>query len=167
MRVRRSWERVHTCDRHFELHRLDGPPEPLELAHAGNRIVCGESQAALFFGFGSTPLGYATRPPRRTSSMQRCSDSLWARIFQTIGLPFLFIPITAASYLGLPPEKTGETSSLINVARNLGGSIGIAIAGAVLARNAQVHQSYLTSHLVPSSLPYQQALEAAICAVVG
>jgi DHA2 family multidrug resistance protein len=87
---------------------------------------------------------------------------VWARIFQTIGLPFLFIPITAASYLGLPPEKTGEASFPINVARNQGGSIGIAIAGAVLARNAQVHQSYLTSHLVPSSLPYQQALEAAI-----
>jgi DHA2 family multidrug resistance protein len=87
---------------------------------------------------------------------------VWARVLQTIGLPFLFIPITSASYVGLPPEKTGEASSLINVARNLGGSIGIAIAGAVLAHNAQVHQSYLTAHLVPSSLAYQQTLEAAI-----
>jgi DHA2 family multidrug resistance protein len=87
---------------------------------------------------------------------------VWARVLQTIGLPFLFIPITSASYVGLPPEKTGEASSLINVARNLGGSIGIAIAVAVLAHNAQVHQSYLTAHLVPSSLAYQQTLEAAI-----
>ena len=52
----------------------------------------------------------------------------WARVLQTIGLPFVFIPITSASYTGLPPEKTGEASSLINVARNLGGSIGISVA---------------------------------------
>jgi DHA2 family multidrug resistance protein len=85
----------------------------------------------------------------------------WARAYQTIGLPFLFIPITSASYVGLPPGKTSEASSLINVARNQGGSIGISVAGAVLASSAQVHQNYLTAHLVPSSPAYQQALKAA------
>ena len=85
----------------------------------------------------------------------------WARAFQTVGLPFLFIPITSASYAGLPPNKSGEASALINVARNEGGSIGISIAGAVLANSAQVHQNYLTAHLVPSSPAYQQALQGA------
>jgi DHA2 family multidrug resistance protein len=85
----------------------------------------------------------------------------WARVYQTIGLPFLFIPIMSVSYVGLPPDKTSEASALINVARNLGGSIGISIAGAVLARSAQMHQNYLTAHLVPSSPAYQQALQAA------
>jgi DHA2 family multidrug resistance protein len=86
---------------------------------------------------------------------------VWARVLQTIGLPLLFIPITSASYVGLPPDKTGEASSLINVSRNLGGSFGIATAGAALAHNAQTHQNYLTDHLVPSSPAYQRALEAA------
>jgi DHA2 family multidrug resistance protein len=85
----------------------------------------------------------------------------WARAYQTIGLPFLFIPITSASYAGLPPNKSSEASALINVARNEGGSIGIAVAGAVLANSAQVHQNYLTAHLVPSSPAYQQALQSA------
>jgi DHA2 family multidrug resistance protein len=85
----------------------------------------------------------------------------WARAYQTIGLPFLFIPITSASYVGLPPNKTSEASSLINVARNQGGSIGISVANAVLASSVQVHQNYLTAHLVPSSPAYQQALQAA------
>jgi len=76
----------------------------------------------------------------------------WARVYQTIGLPFLFIPITSASYVGLPPGKTSEASSLINVARNLGGSIGISLAGAALANSSQVHQNYLTAHLVPRRL---------------
>jgi DHA2 family multidrug resistance protein len=85
----------------------------------------------------------------------------WARAYQTIGLPFLFIPITSASYVGLPPGKTSEASSLINVARNQGGSIGISVANAALASSVQVHQNYLTAHLVPSSPAYQQALQAA------
>jgi DHA2 family multidrug resistance protein len=63
--------------------------------------------------------------------------------------------------VGLPPDKTGEASSLINVARNLGGSIGISLAGSMLARGAQAHQNYLTAHLVPSSPAYQEALQAA------
>jgi MFS transporter, DHA2 family, multidrug resistance protein len=82
----------------------------------------------------------------------------WARVFQTIGLPFVFVPITSGSYSGLPPEKTGEASSLINVARNLGGSIGISVTTTIVARSMQVHQNYLADHLVPSSSAYQNAM---------
>ncbi len=90
----------------------------------------------------------------------------WARVYQTIGLPFLFIPITAASYAGLPADKTSEASSLINVSRNVGGSIGISVAGTVLAEATQRHQAYLTDNLVPSSPAYQAALQHAT-AVLG
>jgi DHA2 family multidrug resistance protein len=85
----------------------------------------------------------------------------WARVYQTIGLPFLFIPITSASYSGLPPGKSAEASSLINVSRNLGGSIGVSIAGTMLAEATQRHQAYLTDHLVPSSPAYRSALQHA------
>jgi MFS transporter, DHA2 family, multidrug resistance protein len=85
----------------------------------------------------------------------------WARVYQTIGLPFLFIPITAASYAGLPPDKSSEAASLLNVSRNLGGSIGVSLAGTLLAEHTQIHQAYLTSHLVPSSPAYQAALQHA------
>ncbi len=85
----------------------------------------------------------------------------WARVYQTVGLPFLFIPITAASYAGLPADKSSEASSLLNVSRNLGGSIGVSLAGTLLAEHTQVHQAYLTGHLVPSSPAYQAALQHA------
>lgn len=84
-----------------------------------------------------------------------------ARAYQTLALPFLFVPITAASYADLPADKTDEASSLINVARYLGGSIGISAATTMLARNAQVHQTYLVAHVFPSSPQYQEALRNA------
>jgi DHA2 family multidrug resistance protein len=84
----------------------------------------------------------------------------WARVYQVLGLPFLFIPITAVSYSDVPANKTNQGSALINVARNLGGSVGISLATTVLAQRAQFHQDRLTEHLVPSSLPYQNALRS-------
>jgi DHA2 family multidrug resistance protein len=84
-----------------------------------------------------------------------------ARAFQTLAMPFLFVPITAAAYTGLPPGKTDEASSLINVARNLGGSIGISVTTTLLARDTQVHQNFLVANLVPSSPQYQQTVRSA------
>jgi len=86
---------------------------------------------------------------------------VWARVLQTVAMPFLFIPITAASYSGLAPEMTDKASSLINVARNLGGSVGISAATTLLARATQVHQNYLVANLAPSSPQYQDAVNAA------
>jgi DHA2 family multidrug resistance protein len=80
----------------------------------------------------------------------------WLRVLQVITLPLLFVPINTVAYAGLRPQDTGHASSLINVARNLGGSIGISMATTVLAQRAQFHQSRLVEHIVPTSPNYQQ-----------
>jgi DHA2 family multidrug resistance protein len=86
----------------------------------------------------------------------------WARIYQTVGLPFLFIPIITASYSDLPPERTNEAASLINVARNLGGSIGVALSTTLLARREQFHQTRLVESIYPSSTSYQNTISGLI-----
>jgi DHA2 family multidrug resistance protein len=83
-----------------------------------------------------------------------------ARILLALGLPFLFLPVTTASYAGLPPDKTNQASALINVARNIGGSMGVALAQTILAQRQQFHQSRLVEHIAPSDLGYQQSIEA-------
>src|SRR5260370_11700731 len=71
----------------------------------------------------------------------------WSRIYLGIGLPLIFIPITTASYDGIAPGKTDQASALINLARNFGGSMGVALSQTVLARREQFHQSRLIEHL--------------------
>ena len=71
----------------------------------------------------------------------------WSRIYLGIGLPLIFIPITTASYDGLPPKKTDQASALINLARNFGGSMGVALTQTVLARREQFHHSRLAEHI--------------------
>ncbi len=76
------------------------------------------------------------------------------RLLQSASLAFLFIPINTAAYVGIPPAKFNNASALINLSRNLGGSVGIALATTMLARRAQFHQSRLVDSLSPYAQPY-------------
>lgn len=69
------------------------------------------------------------------------------RVYQTLGLAFLFVPINTLSYTGVPMEKNNDVSGLINLARNIGGSAGTAIFTTMLARRSQVHQNFLSEHI--------------------
>ncbi len=82
----------------------------------------------------------------------------WVRVYQMLGLPFLFIPINTVAYDGLPPDKTNQASALMNVARNLGGSIGISLANVELTQRTQLHQARLAENTIPSSPVFQSTL---------
>jgi len=81
-----------------------------------------------------------------------------ARVFQAMGLAFLFVPINTAAYAFIPPGKNNAASGLINLARNIGGSVGISFVTTMLARRAQVHQSNLTARLNSGNGQFQAAL---------
>ena len=81
-----------------------------------------------------------------------------ARLIQAIGLPMLFIPITAQAYADLKPNETGDASALLNVARNIGGSIGISAAQAIVLQRQQFHQSRIVEGLNPLNPEYVQGL---------
>jgi DHA2 family multidrug resistance protein len=83
-----------------------------------------------------------------------------SRVMLGVGLPFLFLPVTTASYDGVPPDKTNQASALINVARNVGGSMGVALSQTILAQRQQFHQSRLIEHAAPSDIGYQQTIDA-------
>jgi DHA2 family multidrug resistance protein len=82
------------------------------------------------------------------------------RVFQTIGMPFMFIPVNIVAYTGLPLTKTAEGSALINVARNLGGSIGVSLANTELVQRSQFHQARLVENLNSSSPAFQSTLHS-------
>jgi MFS transporter, DHA2 family, multidrug resistance protein len=73
------------------------------------------------------------------------------RIYQSIGLAFLFVPINTICYVGVPQEQNNQISSMINLTRNLGGSFGISFVTTMIARRAQVHQTFLAAHLSNSN----------------
>jgi DHA2 family multidrug resistance protein len=82
----------------------------------------------------------------------------WSRVYHMVAMPFLFIPITSASYVGIPSQNTEQAASLMNIARNTGGSMGISLYTTLLAQHQQLHQSRLVESIYPSSIEYQNTL---------
>lgn len=76
------------------------------------------------------------------------------RITLGIAMACIFIPTTTLTLSHIPKEKMGQATSLYNMIRNLGGSMGIAFAFTVATRRAQFHQARLVEHLTPFDLPY-------------
>ncbi len=58
-------------------------------------------------------------------------------------MPFLFVPINVMAFAYVPREKTNSATGLINLTRNLGGSVGISLVAAAQSHMAQVSQSTL------------------------
>jgi DHA2 family multidrug resistance protein len=82
-----------------------------------------------------------------------------ARILQAAGLACLFVPINTAAYAFLPREKNNAASGLMNLARNIGGSVGISFVTTLLARRTQFHQARLSEHLSAGGGRLQSTLQ--------
>ena len=88
------------------------------------------------------------------------AQASWLRVVQMLPLPFCFISITNAAYVGMPKEESNQVAGLINFVRNLGGSILIAITNAQVTSRAMWHQQHLQGDMVPGTIAYQQHLGA-------
>src|SRR5579871_733311 len=81
-----------------------------------------------------------------------------ARMLQSFGLAFLFIPINVAAFAYVPKEKTNMGTGIINLARNVGASVGIATVTTLLERRTQAHTARLMEHVNPFSEAYRNML---------
>src|SRR6266567_1845565 len=81
-----------------------------------------------------------------------------ARMMQSFGLAFLFIPINVSAFSFVPKEKTNMGTGIINLARNIGASVGIATVTTMLDRRAQFHQARLVEHVNDFSAAYHNML---------
>jgi DHA2 family multidrug resistance protein len=84
------------------------------------------------------------------------SQASWLRVVQMIPLPFCFISITTAAYVGMPKEDSNQVAGLINFARNIGGSILIAVTNAQVTSRAMWHQQHLQAAMQSGSDAFEQ-----------
>ena len=85
----------------------------------------------------------------------------WPLIIQGASLGLLFVPLTTITNDPIPKEEIGNATSLFNLMRNIGGSIGIASVTTILARHQQVHINVLGARVNP----YDPASQSMITAI--
>ncbi len=76
-------------------------------------------------------------------------DIFWPQLIQGVGMSLLFVPLTTVSMDPIPRERMGNATSLFNLMRNIGGSIGIAVTGTLIARHSQAITATLGAHVTP------------------
>jgi DHA2 family multidrug resistance protein len=72
---------------------------------------------------------------------------VWPRFVQGFGMGFLFLPLTTLSISSIPKARLPNATAAFNLIRNMGGSIGVAMATTLLVRRSQYHQATLVGHV--------------------
>ena len=81
------------------------------------------------------------------------------RSAQSIGIGFLFVPVTTLAYLSLPKSMNNDASALFTMFRNVAGSIGISLATAMIRERTQANMAHMVEHLTPLNQPYNEAVQ--------
>jgi len=76
---------------------------------------------------------------------------VFPNIVRSLGLAFVFVPVSVAALSDLPLAQRGNATGLFNLTRELGGSLGTAWMGKVVADGIAVHSSRLAEHVSPFS----------------
>ena len=88
------------------------------------------------------------------------ADARYALILRGLGLGLLFTPINNVAFGSLKPAEAQQASGLINLARQLGGSFGIAVLGAYLTRHIAYHRADLAANMYPGNPAFQERFGA-------
>jgi DHA2 family multidrug resistance protein len=73
----------------------------------------------------------------------------WESLFQGMGMAFIFAPVSALVFEGLPHKEIASASGMFSFARNIGLSIGVATFSTILTNQTQVNWNRLGENLNP------------------
>ena len=124
-------------------------------------IATGRISARYLAAFGFIMLVITFRYAADVTNLQMSfAEASWLRVVQMFPLPFCFISITTAAYVGMPREQSNQVAGLINFVRNIGGSILIAVTNAQVTTRSMWHEQHLQQAMQPGSPGYDQHLKA-------
>lgn len=82
----------------------------------------------------------------------------WPLMLQGAGLGLIFVPLTTVTNDPIPKERIGNATSVFNLMRNVGASVGISTVEALQFRHMQAHINILGEHVNLASPRTQQTL---------
>ncbi len=95
------------------------------------------------------------------------ADARYALIIRGLALGLLFTPINNAAFGNLKPAEAQQASGLINLARQLGGSFGIAVLGAYVTRHIAYHRADLVRYFYPGNPAFQERYQAIVAGLAA
>jgi MFS transporter, DHA2 family, multidrug resistance protein len=99
----------------------------------------------LVFGVGMTTLSQWVAS--LLTSDAAFYDLVFPQLLRSLGLAFVFIPVSVAALSDLPLAQRGNATGLFNLTRELGGSLGTAWMGKIVADGITTHSAHLSEHI--------------------
>lgn len=84
----------------------------------------------------------------------------WPQFLQGVALACLFVPLTTITMDPIRREAMGNATSIFNLMRNLGGSVGIAAVTTLVARHEQTNLNNLVGDVTSSRVRSQGLVQA-------
>jgi DHA2 family multidrug resistance protein len=94
-------------------------------------------------------------------------DFFWPMLIQGSATGFVFIPLSTLTNGEIPREQMGNATSIFNLMRNIGASIGIAMTGTMLTRHGQIHFNNLGQFITQFSAATQQMYQQMVSAMMA
>jgi DHA2 family multidrug resistance protein len=88
-------------------------------------------------------------------------DIFWPQLLQGTSMGLLFVPLTTITNGPIPKEQMGNATSLFNLMRNIGASIGIASVTAISSRHMQMHSNDMSANITQYNPAAQSMIQAA------
>jgi MFS transporter, DHA2 family, multidrug resistance protein len=112
-------------------------------------ILSGKIDARWLIGLGLVLAALALWSMTRFDAEIDYATLAWARVYQSLALALLFIPINTVALAGMPTAKSNNAAAIINMTRNIGGSVGVSLVTTLIARREQFHQNMLVGDVTP------------------
>jgi DHA2 family multidrug resistance protein len=85
---------------------------------------------------------------------------IWPGGIQGLGMGAVFVPLSTMAYATLRPQDADAASVLYNLARTIGGAVGVPLAATWLTRFTQENWHHLAGHINPFNPALQHWLDA-------
>ncbi|MFL6847994.1 MAG: DHA2 family efflux MFS transporter permease subunit, partial [Sphingomicrobium sp.] len=116
------------------------------------RLV-GKADSRLLVGIGVVLMGVSLYMMTGFAIDQPSRPVIMSGVVQGLGLGLIFVPLQSLAFETLAPKMRTTAAALLNLARNIGGSVGISIVSTQLVRMTQVAHADLAANITQQTIP--------------
>src|SRR5215207_3445777 len=115
--------------------------------------LTGKIDARLLVGLGVVLMGVSLWMMTGFAIDQPARPVVVSGVVQGLGLGLIFVPLQSLAFETLAPRMRTTAAALLNLSRNIGGSVGISVVSAQLVRMSQVAHADIASTITEQTIP--------------
>jgi MFS transporter, DHA2 family, multidrug resistance protein len=115
--------------------------------------MTGKMDARILVGIGVILMGYSLHMMTGFAIDQPSRPVIMSGIVQGLGLGLIFVPLQTLAFETLATRFRTTGAALLNLSRNIGGSIGISVVSTELVRLTQVSHADMAAQITQQTIP--------------